>query len=486
MLGILIYNAKIVWMINFLKKYGGSLLMSCNINITNNAQLVDLMNLIFDNLSDGIYITDSNAVTVYVNDTYEEISGIPTKEIIGKHIQYLIDKGYIDRSGTLIALKTNKKVSFEQKYMQNKKAQITSIPIANKNNEVVLIVSIIKKLDNDNVKQNNSNQNTSSFSKSLNSEEYMSEGFVAKDSKMMDLVNQSLKISELDTTVLIMGETGVGKDEIARFIVKNSTRANKPFLSINCAAIPAALIESELFGYQKGAFTGAEKEGKIGVFQSASGGTLILEEIGELPLEIQVKLLRVLQEMKIKPIGATQEVDIDVRIIATTNRDLLKMIGENSFREDLYYRISTFSMTVPPLRERVGDIKPLINYYLRNLNQKYNKNKEFDDDSMMELLCHNWPGNIRELKNVIENAVILSPSDVIEKEVLSIFNGLKINDAQLRGNVNLKNAVIQFEYEHINAAYEKYGNVREAARSLNIDIATLVRKRQKYENMVNK
>ncbi len=439
---------------------------------------------IFDNLNDGIYITDKNAVTIYANEAYQRISGIPIDDVIGKHMQFLLERGYIDRSGTLVALETKQMVSFEQRYKDDNKAQITSFPLINEDGEVDLIISIIIDAYNNAQISKKTVNNSSPFSRVLNSEEYISDGLVVKDSKMLNLITQSLKVAELETTILIMGETGSGKDEIARFIVKNSKRSENVLLSINCAAIPNSLIESELFGYAKGSFTGAEKNGKIGVFESANGGTLVLEEIGELPLEMQAKLLRVLQEMKIKPIGAIKEIDIDVRIIATTNRDLLKMVEENTFREDLYYRISTFSMIIPPLRERTGDIKPLINHYLRDLNLKYEKKKTLSEESMNLLLQYSWPGNIRELKGVIENAIILSYDDIIEKETLSIFKRENSSYSEVWGDVNLKKAVIQFEYNHIKAAYEKYGNVRDAARALNIDIATLVRKRQKYEQMV--
>ena len=244
----------------------------------------------------------------------------------------------------------------------------------------------------------------------------------------------------------------------------------------------------ELFGYEKGAFTGASKEGKMGVFESADKGTVFLDEVGDLPLEMQVHLLRVLQEMQGRRVGGVRSISVDVRIIAATNRNLLDMVHEKTFREDLYYRLNVVPIEIPPLRERKRDIRPLVESFLKDMNKKYRYQKRFADAAMEILYSYVWPGNVRELKNVVEQAVILSAGDEIQPSELPIacrFEG-ESHGGDETGRVNLKLEVARFEYEYICRAYEKYGTVRAAAASLGMDSATFVRKRRKFEELLQK
>ena len=246
--------------------------------------------------------------------------------------------------------------------------------------------------------------------------------------------------------------------------------------------------ESELFGYEKGAFTGASKEGKMGVFESADKGTVFLDEVGDLPLEMQVHLLRVLQEMQVRRVGGVRSISVDVRIIAATNRNLLDMVHEKTFREDLYYRLNVVPIEIPPLRERKRDIRPLVESFLKDMNKKYRYQKRFAGAAMEILYSYVWPGNVRELKNVVEQAVILSAGDEIQPSELPIacrFEG-ESHGGDETGRVNLKLEVARFEYEYICRAYEKYGTVRAAAASLGMDSATFVRKRRKFEELLQK
>ena len=310
----------------------------------------------------------------------------------------------------------------------------------------------------------------------------------AEDPHTIEVLARAQKVAALDTTILLLGETGVGKEQFARYIYENSARARQSFIGINCGAIPASLIESELFGYEKGAFTGASKEGKMGVFESADQGTVFLDEVGDLPLEMQVHLLRVLQEMQVRRVGGVRSISVDVRIIAATNRDLLDMVREKTFREDLYYRLNVVPIVIPPLRERKRDIRPLVEAFLKDMNKKYRYQKRFSDAAMDVLYDYNWPGNVRELKNVVEQAVILSSGDEIQTPDLPIacrFEGEGANGEEA-GHVNLKREVARFEYEYICRAYEKYGNVRAAAASLGMNDATFVRKRHKFEELLQK
>lgn len=234
---------------------------------------------------------------------------------------------------------------------------------------------------------------------------------------MKRIVTIAKQVGKTDSTVLIVGESGVGKEVLARYIHKVSPRANKPFVAINMSAIPETLLESELFGYEKGAFTGAEKR-KIGKFEIASGGTILLDEIGDMPLHIQPKILRVLQEKRIERLGHSSSIKVDVRIISTTNRDLEKMVEEGKFREDLYFRIAVVPIKIPPLRERKEDIPYLVDHFVAKLSRKYEVDIEFAPDAMEKLMNYDWPGNIRELQNVIERGFIISFSSSRKKVLI--------------------------------------------------------------------
>ncbi|MGG7163163.1 sigma-54 interaction domain-containing protein [Clostridium ihumii] len=313
-------------------------------------------------------------------------------------------------------------------------------------------------------------------------------GMSIESNSMMDVLRNSTKISKTDITALILGETGVGKEGIAKYIHYNSKRKDNAFITINCGAIPENLIESELFGYEPGAFTGANKGGKIGLFQLADGGTIFLDEVGELPLTTQVKLLRVLQEKQIEKVGGVESISVDIRIIAATNKDLKKLIDMKLFREDLYYRLSVFPIVIPPLRERKEDIKLLIDYFTNEINEKYNTKCNFSENALECLYNYEWPGNVRELKNIVERQIIMNESNIIYKRNLDqeIKNTkieqdymLSMNNYSIKG-YSLKEIIDKIEIEIIEDALERYGNVRTAAKALQIDPSTLIRKKQKY------
>ena len=244
--------------------------------------------------------------------------------------------------------------------------------------------------------------------KSLVKELYGLENVVTRSPKMQALLEQVARVAETDATICLSGETGTGKELIARVLHCNSRRARGPFVAVNCGAIPETLFESELFGHVKGAFTSAY-DSKRGVFQSADGGTLFFDEIGEMPLALQVKLLRALEEREVHPVGADRSIKIDVRIIAATNKDLGQAVRDGRFREDLFYRIQVVPLTILPLRDRRDDIPPLAQHFLQQSARRMNKDvRGFLPDAMQKLMLHSWPGNVRELENVIENAVIMS------------------------------------------------------------------------------
>ena len=309
---------------------------------------------------------------------------------------------------------------------------------------------------------------------------------VAVDNATLSVILMADKVAPMDSTVMLTGETGVGKEVFAEYIHQNSKRSDKAFIRINCGAIPANLIESELFGYERGAFTGADKNGKMGLFEVADHGTVFLDEIGELPLEMQVKLLRVLQEQEVERIGGVKPIKIDVRVIAATNRNLEEMAKQKKFREDLYYRLMVFPIEIPPLRERKKDVIPLAEMFLGRLNRKYGFEKQFSDGAVRLMEDYSWPGNIRELKNIVERAVIINEAAEISASSLSIAvptSPMRCAEqirSDVDGDINLKAAVEAVEKEYMERAYQKYGNVRDAAKSLGMTHATFVRKRQRY------
>lgn len=311
---------------------------------------------------------------------------------------------------------------------------------------------------------------------------------IIEDSKMVEVLKMANKVSKVNTTVLVHGETGVGKEGIAKYIHYNSLRKEESFVAINCGAIPKNLIESELFGYEAGAFTGANKQGKIGLFELADKGTIFLDEVGELSQEVQVKLLRVIQEKEIERVGGLKPIKVDVRIIAATNRDLKAMIEENLFREDLYYRLSVFPISIPSLRERKDDIIPLTKFFTDEINKMYGIKSSFSEDALMALKGYSWPGNIRELKNIVERSLVMSDSKVItEKDLPEVISKntqideieFSISNLSIKG-YSLKDIIQKIEEEIIEDSMRRYGNIRMAAKALGVNPSTIVRKRQKF------
>jgi len=440
---------------------------------------------------DGIYITDGQANTLNFNKAYENITGINRDEIIGKNMIELVQKGYISESSTLLVIKNKKSYTIEQEFKTGKKALVSSSPVFDEEGNLTMVVTNVRDITElyelkEQLKKNKElNKKYRSEIEAMRNQFLESSDIIAEDENMLKTLEITKRVAGVDTTVLLLGETGVGKEEFAKYIHKNSKRCNNNFIKINCGAISKNLIESEFFGYDKGSFTGANKEGKLGLFELAKDGTIFLDEIGELPLDMQVKLLRVLQEGEIKRVGGITTIKIDVRILAATNRDLKEMVVQNLFREDLYYRLNVVPITILPLRERKGDIEPLIKHFLSILNRKYSCNKSITSAAMNCLYNYNWPGNIRELKNIIERLIIMTIDDKILRSDLPIKNCSyedKIEIDVEGKSTTLKEAVENLEAKLLESTFKKHGNVRTAAKELEIDASTFVRKRKKYKN----
>ncbi len=444
---------------------------------------------IIDSSYDGMYITDGAANTIMVNKAYERIAGIKVEELIGRNMKDLVQEGYISQSATLLVLGNRRINTIEQDFRTGKKALVTSTPVFDQEGNITMVVTNVRDItelyelrEKLHEKENLTKKYSIELEK-MRMEVLKNTDLIVRDRKMLNVVQIAKRIAPLDTTLLLTGETGVGKDEVAKFVYKNSSRSTKQFIKINCGAIPEALIEAELFGYEKGAFTGANKEGKMGLFEVADEGTLFLDEIGELPLDMQVKLLRVLQDNEFQRVGGVKLIKTDVRIIAATNRNLEEMVEEKTFREDLYYRLNIVPIYIPPLRERQDDIIPLINYFLCRLNKKYGFKKTFSTEALNCMLKYEWRGNVRELKNIVERVIVMNSGDnILTKDLPKELKAWEDEHPILLENeiVPLRTALNKVEEHLLKVAFDKYGNVRDAASALEIDPATFVRKRQKH------
>lgn len=310
---------------------------------------------------------------------------------------------------------------------------------------------------------------------------------VVWDSPAMRRVSElAQRVAMVDSTVLISGESGTGKEVVAKLIHRLSQRHDGPMVAINCGAIPENLLESELFGYEKGAFTGAVREGKAGLLEVADKGTILLDEIGELPFSLQVKLLRVIQELRFIRIGGVKQVKVDVRFVAATNRDLKIMVKQGTFREDLFYRLNVVPIHIPPLRERKRDIAGLVRAFLKKYNEKYHREKRILPEVVRYFeTAYDWPGNVRELENIVERLVVSCCDDTIrlDDEVLKDYFDLQGDEDKrviVSGLMNLKKARELVEREIIQKAAQVFSSTRGAAEALGMDYSTIARKAKKY------
>ncbi|MBF4694702.1 sigma-54-dependent Fis family transcriptional regulator [Fusibacter ferrireducens] len=452
---------------------------------------LSVLDAFFECSYDGIYITDGKGNTLRINKSYERITGLKRENLLGRNMKALVNEGYISESGSLSSLTSGKTVTLSQTFKSGRKGLITSTPVKNTQGHITMVVTNVRDITELSDLKNKLEENKTLTEKYhseievLKAQILQSPDLEVEDPKMLDIVNLAMKVAKLDSTVLILGESGVGKEEIAKLIHKNSPRSNRAFIKINCGAIPPNLIESELFGYEKGAFTGANVNGKKGLFEIADGGTFFLDEVGELTLDIQVKLLRVLQEQEITRIGGSHPIPIDIRIISATNQNLSEMVKAKRFREDLFYRLNVIPISIPPLKERKLDIFPLANHFLKNINKKYNWHKTFTRDTLDILYAYDWPGNVRELGNIVERAAVMTNSDQIRPEDLSgnIVSASAPKTLQFDADIMpLNKAILIVEKQLLTQAYNKYGNVRDAAKALEIAPATFVRKRQRIND----
>jgi PAS domain S-box-containing protein len=445
------------------------------------------LDAIIESSYDGLYITDGQANTLRVNHAYERITGLKRDDLIGKKTDELVSNGFFYPSVTLDVIKEMLPKTIMQNIKGGKAVMVTGNPIVDSSGKISRVVTNVRDLTELNQLKDELEESKNlarKYQDQLIEHEYMIQAeqeLVIKSPAMRLVMQRALKMANVDSTVLITGESGVGKDLLARFIHQASNRKEKNFVKINSGAIPENLLESELFGYEKGAFTGARGEGKAGLLEIAEGGTVYLDEIAELPLYLQVKILGVIEDKEITRLGSTRKKSIDFKLIAATNQDLSAMTAAGSFRKDLYFRLSTLPLHIPPLRERKEDIIPLIHYFLKKFNQAPAPAKTFSPELFEFLYRYSFPGNIRELIHIVEGLVVMSDKKMITLDDIALV--LRDDSLSLPCNPtsgSLKEKMADFEKRLIKETLQTHTTLREVAMSLGVDQSTISRKIHLY------
>ncbi|MCM3162242.1 sigma-54-dependent Fis family transcriptional regulator [Metabacillus litoralis] len=451
---------------------------------------IDLKAL-FESSYDVLYVSDSEGNTLRVSSACKEIWGKTESELVGKNVLDLEKEGIYKPSITRLVIEKGEKVSAIQTTKNGRRLMVVGTPIKNENGNVIRVVNAsrditeISKLQTEIDEMKQLLQGYKHELMELRKEKNVENKMVFRSKAMEESLDLAKRISHVDSTVLILGESGVGKEVFASFIHNSSPRESKPFIKINCGAIPESLLESELFGYERGAFTNAKKEGKIGLFELSNEGTLFLDEIGEMPISLQVKLLRVLQEQEVMRIGGTKPIKVNVRIIAATNKNLPEEIKKGNFREDLYYRLNVIPLKIPPLRERKEDIIPLIQHFVDQFNDKYMTNKNLSKNIISDLQIYRWPGNVRELQNIVERLIVVSDGDKINESFLPegfmqrTFHDDKV---QVLDIMPLKECIAIAESQLLKLAQSKFSSTVKIANVLGVNQSTISRKLQKINS----
>lgn len=445
---------------------------------------------IIDNSSDAIFVTDEFANVLLVNAGVGIFMGYKPEEMIGINAIDLVREGIYDWSPTIKAIKTRSAVSGNVRNNRGVQFMVTSKPLMDENDNIVMVITNAQNKEVVDQYITALEKERTTVKRYKTTVEYLSEvdlenkKIVAESPQMRQIMKISKVIARTDSTVMLIGDTGTGKEVMARCIHRNSLRSKEPFIPVNCAAIPHDLLESEFFGYVRGAFTGANPQGKPGLFEIADKGTLFLDEIAELPLAMQSKLLRVLESSEVQRLGDTNIFHANVRFIAATNKDLKELMRQKLFRSDLYYRLNVIPINLPPLKERPEDILCFAFKFLEELNRKYALRKVFSSQATHAFQNYSWPGNVRELRNVIERLVITSTGDILDFEDNSLVTRIthlkteeSLPETTKAYQGTLKSVIKAVEEEYINQVLtECGGRVGEAARRLGIHRTMLYRK----------
>jgi PAS domain S-box-containing protein len=449
---------------------------------------------VFESSSDGIWICDKNGRVVLINKASEKLGGIKKEDIIGTKVSDLVKKKKLYSNYVTDEVIQTKRVVSQLQHVKNTKKTVlcTGIPVFDRNFRVSLVVineRDITQLEALKIQLAETRKEKDRYKNELTELsmlELKRQKIVSESDQMREILKTALKLARLEVTdILLLGESGTGKGLLAKFIHNNSKRKAKPFIQINCAALPENLLEAELFGYEKGAFSGAREQGKPGLFELAHEGTLFLDEIGELPFSVQAKLLKYLDDHKVQRLGGIKTKSIDCIIIAATNQDIEKFVEQKKFRKDLFYRLNILTIKIPPLRERPEDIFELANSFLHQYNRKYKQKKKLNPLALSLLQSYSFAGNVRELKNIIKKAVVMSEEEVIDSVILSSIGKEVLEDRwEVRGSDkkinNLVDMLSALEKEMLKNATRHCKSTREMAQFLNISQPTVVRKLKKH------
>ncbi len=456
----------------------------------------------------GLYVATPQADTVKVNPSYEKIAFLSENDVVGRNLSELVEKGFFSKSVTLSILKGLKnrdcsQHTLFQTLLCGKDVLVTGQPIFSEQNKLAYVLTYVQDLlvlntiarkcmEHDKRKKSSRSDRgvfpNPEIKKGRETSgcqfvEFAELPIVARDPLTISTLKQVVRAAEYEAPILLTGETGVGKDLMAKYIhLLQTTRQAIPFIAVNCSAIPGELLESELFGYEEGAFSGASRGGKMGLFAAADGGILFLNEISEIPLALQAKLLTALDEGCIRPLGSSKTRTVKTRIICATNRDLQSCIQQGTFRSDLYYRVKVLTIKMNPLRKRKNDILPLVHHFMSRMSSEHGLTRFLSPEVQEILVAYNWPGNVRELRNVVEQLMIFSSTNQVSVgDLPDELLGCSPENSQekaprLEDELTLKVAVQRFEKEFIEDVLEKYGKVSDAAKILGIDPTTLKRK----------
>jgi len=447
-------------------------------------KLLQTFQAVFQASNDGIWVCDGTGTILSINKASERLNGIKAKDFIGNTMSGVVAGGFVDQSVTLMVLETKSRASIIQNVISTgKQLLVTGTPAFDERGEVALVVVNERDLTELNALRRDLEQAQREQTKvkeelaGLTMLELNSQGLAMESPGMRRVVAKAMKLAHFNASkILILGESGTGKSMMAKFIHQNSERRDRPFISVNCAALPESLFEAELFGYERGAFTGALKDGKAGLLEVAQDGTFFLDEIGETPLHLQAKLLKCLDDNEFTPVGGTKPKKIRCSIIAATNRNLEEQVKAKAFREDLYYRLNALALNIPPLRSRPEDVLELSEKFLSMYNEQYRTQKRVSPKGMELLLGYSYPGNARELRNLIKQAVVMSDEAIIDEALSIAMSGDARND-----DLNLTSALEKVERELLVRARKIFGNTREIARHLGISQPSVVRKMAKHK-----
>ncbi len=457
-------------------------------------ELYRQLEAIFKSSSDGIWVCSSKGEIIRLNKASERLNGIRAEEVIGKNVSIMEEKGIVDRNVTPEVLRTGRKVSALQYINRTKKyLLVTGTPVLDRNGDLTMVVVNERDMTSLNAikaKLEHSYKLTEKAKDELLELSLKESGmteFVAECEQMKEVCRAAIKLSKLETsTILLLGESGTGKGLMAKFIHKNGTHQKKPFVQIHCPALPEHLLEAELFGYERGAYTGARTQGKVGLIELAEGGSLFLDEIGDLPMAVQAKLLKYLDDNEVMRLGGVQPRKINCTVIAATNRNLKELVRKRRFRQDLYFRLDMFTLVIPPLRDRPEDVLQLVQTYLRQFNKKHKAGKRISADAFDVLQRYPFPGNVRELKNIIEKAVVMCDENLLDDYLYrsigrQVSLSCAVPERQVpRAQVNLSEELQKVERDLVAGAMRRSSSTAGLARELGVSQPTAYRKMKKY------